>query len=72
MPITLMPYSFRHTLATERMAALRPGQSPPEVRMPMHLVLDLDVMEISERDPDRFPDRHDDQSGDQSERMNSL
>jgi hypothetical protein len=40
MPMTVMPYSLMQALVTARMAALRPGQSPPEVKMPIQRVLD--------------------------------
>jgi hypothetical protein len=37
-----MPYSFIAALVTARMAALRPGQSPPDVRIPMQFVFVLE------------------------------
>jgi len=42
-PITVMPYSLMAALPMARMAALRPGVSPPLVSMPMYLLMDLVV-----------------------------
>src|ERR1039457_5561684 len=41
MPTTSMPFRTA-VLTTARITALSPGQSPPPVRIPMHLTLEVD------------------------------
>src|ERR1019366_7298695 len=47
MPMTSMWKSLIAGLATPRIAALRPGQSPPLVRMPMHFAFATGSMLMS-------------------------
>src|SRR5579863_8357609 len=44
MPMTFHPYLIMAALVAARMTALRPGESPPPVPMPIQRMLDIGVV----------------------------